>query len=128
MVPVVPYLSYRDAAAALTFMSRAFGATVTTRWDEDGVVQHAEVMLGDGVLMIGTADHPATAVRDRSVGQGLYLVVDDVEGAFARAVDAGATVVFEPEDTEWGTRRARVLDAEGYEWSVGSYHPGASVE
>jgi uncharacterized glyoxalase superfamily protein PhnB len=65
-------------------------------------------------------------VTDRSVGQGVYLVVDDVEATFARALDAGATVVFEPEDTEWGTRRARVLDPEGYEWSLGSYRPGAA--
>jgi uncharacterized glyoxalase superfamily protein PhnB len=126
MATVVPYLSYRDAAAALAFLSRAFGLAVTTRWDDGGVVQHAEVMLGDGAVMIGTADHPAATVTDRSVGQGVYLVVDDVEATFARALDAGATVVFEPEDTEWGTRRARVLDPEGYEWSLGSYRPGAA--
>jgi uncharacterized glyoxalase superfamily protein PhnB len=63
-------------------------------------------------------------VQDRSVGQGVYLVVDDVDAAFARSVDAGASVVFAPEETEWGTRRARVLDPEGYEWSVGTYRPG----
>jgi uncharacterized glyoxalase superfamily protein PhnB len=67
-------------------------------------------------------------VQDRSVGQGVYLVVDDVDAAFARSVDAGAAVVFAPEDTEWCTRRARVLDPEGYEWSVGSYRPGAPAE
>jgi uncharacterized glyoxalase superfamily protein PhnB len=126
MATVVPYLSYRDAAAALAFLSRAFGLAVTTRWDDGGVVQHAEVMLGDGAVMIGTADHPAATVTDRSVGQGVYLVVDDVEATFARALDAGATVVFEPEETEWGTRRAGVLDPEGYEWSLGSYRPGAA--
>lgn len=71
MAPVVPYLSYRDTAAALTFLTQAFGVTVTARWDDDGVVQHAEVVLGDGVVMLGTADHPPTSVTDRSVGQGV---------------------------------------------------------
>lgn len=124
---LVPYLSYRDGAGALRFLEQAFGFTTVLRCDDDeGRVQHAEVRLGDAVVMLGYADHPTPSVEDGSVGQGLYLVLDDVDGAFERARAAGARAVFPPEDTEWGTRRARVLDPEGYEWSFGSYRPGSS--
>ena len=61
------------------------------------------------------------------MGSGLYLALDtaaDVDSWHKRAVSAGGQEVLAPEDTEWGTRRARVLDTEGYEWSVGSHRPG----
>ncbi len=52
--------------------------------------------------------------------------MDDVDTIHARALAAGAAEVFAPEDTEWGTRRARVLDPGGTEWSFGTYAPGAT--
>ena len=53
-----PYLSYRDAAAALGFLKEAFGFTTSVRWDyRDGNVQHAEVTFGEGAVMMGTAEH-----------------------------------------------------------------------
>lgn len=70
------------------------------------------------------ADDDRPRLLNRSTGQGIYLLVDDVDEHHARAIDAGGTTVFEPEDTEWGTRRARVLDPEGVEWSFGTYPPG----
>ena len=93
---------------------------------EGGSVAHAEVRLGDVVLMVATADadYDTPSLRGHSTGSGLYLRVDDVDDIYARATAAGARTVFAPEDTEWGTRRARVLDAEGHEWSFGSYEPG----
>lgn len=121
---VVPYLSYRDADSALRFLQDAFGVEVSVRWGDDrGDVQHAEVSWSGATVMLGTGDHPALEVVDRSTGHGIYLVVDDVDDHFERAVAAGATVVFPPEDTGWGTRRYRVLDPEGNEWSFGSYRP-----
>jgi uncharacterized glyoxalase superfamily protein PhnB len=122
-----PYLSYRDATAALRFLEQAFGFTTSIRWDApDGTVQHAEVTFGDGAVMIGTADHPTAPLEGVSVGQGIYVYVEDVDAHFARAQDGGAQVVYPPEDTEWGTRRYRVLDPEGYEWSFGSHRPGTA--
>jgi uncharacterized glyoxalase superfamily protein PhnB len=53
-------------------------------------------------------------------------VVDDVKDVYEKAVAAGASSVFEPEETEWETWRARVLDPEGHEWSFGTYQPGRS--
>ena len=57
---------------------------------------------------------------------GVYVVVEDVDAHHERAVAAGAEIVYPPEATEWGTRRYRALDPEGYEWSFGSYVPGST--
>jgi uncharacterized glyoxalase superfamily protein PhnB len=122
------YLSYRDAPAALDWFT-ALGFEVVTRQNgSDGVIVHSEVRLGVIVLMIASADgdYDTPALRGRSTGNGLYLRVEDVDGLYQRAVDAGARTVFAPESTEWGSRRARVLDPEGHEWSFGSYEPGQS--
>jgi uncharacterized glyoxalase superfamily protein PhnB len=125
------YLSYRDAPAALRWME-AVGFTLVRRADaEDGTVVHAEVCWDDVVLMVASddADYVRPPLLGRSTGSGLYLVLDgaaDVDDRFDRAVAAGGTAVFAPEDTEWGTRRARVLDPGGQEWSFGTYAPGVT--
>jgi uncharacterized glyoxalase superfamily protein PhnB len=116
----VPYFGYRDAAAALRFLSSAFGFETVTDWRGDnGSVVHAEMRFGDAVLMLGSGPH-----GDPS-GVGVYAVVEDVDAHCSRAVEAGAELVYGPEDTEWGTRRYRCRDPEGYEWSFGSYVPGS---
>ncbi|WP_208542824.1 VOC family protein [Nocardioides euryhalodurans] len=97
----------------------------------DGSVLHAEVRYGDAVLMVATADgdYQVPPLLGLSTGGGLYLWMDDasaVDTWFGRAVEAGARSVFPPEDTAWSTRRARVLDPEGHEWSAGTYRPGRS--
>ena len=125
------YLSYRDAPAGLDWLQRV-GFEVVSRQDgADGGVLHAEVRLGEVVLMVATADAPYEAPRlhGRSTGGGLYLWLpeaSDVVTWHAAALDGGGHEVIAPEDTEWGTRRARVLDPEGHEWSVGTYRPGAT--
>jgi uncharacterized glyoxalase superfamily protein PhnB len=123
---VVPYLSYRDGPAAIAWLEAIGFATVARQDGDGGAVAHAELTLGDAVVMLATADGDYTVppLVDRSTGTGLYLHVDDVGAIHAAAIDAGATSVFPPEATEWGTERARVLDPEGHEWSFGSYQPG----
>ncbi|MET8850776.1 VOC family protein [Amycolatopsis sp. NPDC004625] len=96
-----------------------------------GSVVHSEARLGSVVLMIATADaeYDRPRLLGRSTGDGLYLWFDRsdlVDDWCTRAVAAGARSVIAPEDTEWGTRRARVLDPQGKEWSAGTYRPGAS--
>ncbi|MBV9821093.1 MAG: VOC family protein [Actinobacteria bacterium] len=120
------YLSYRDTPAALEWF-QALGFTVSIRQDgPNGTVAHAEVRLGSVVLMVASADaeYDVPALRGNSTGGGLYLLVDDVDAVHSRALAAGAREVFGPEPTGWGSRRSRVLDAEGHEWSFGSYRPG----
>jgi uncharacterized glyoxalase superfamily protein PhnB len=124
------YLSYRDAPGALEWL-QAIGFAVVRRADaEDGTVAHAELRCDDVVLMVASYDAPyqRAPLVGSSTGGGLYLVLDDaaaVDDRYRRGIEAGGTSVFPPEDTEWGTRRARLLDPEGSEWSFGSYAPGA---
>jgi uncharacterized glyoxalase superfamily protein PhnB len=125
------YLSYRDAPAALRWLE-AVGFGVVPRSDgEDGTVAHAEVRCDDVVLMVAgyDADYGRPPLVGHSTGSGLYLVLDDaadVDDRFARGVAAGGTAVLTSQDTEWGTRRARLLDPEGQEWSLGTYAPGGT--
>ena len=120
------YLSYRDAPAALDWLA-ACGFTTVRRIDgDDGRVIHAEVRLGEAVVIVSSNDDDIdhALLVGKPTGHGIYLMVPDVDDVYSRAVAAGATPVIPPEDTEWTTRRARVLDPEGIEWSYGSYEPG----
>ena len=83
---------------------------------------HGEMAFGNGVIMMGTAD---TAPAKQS--PGVYLVVADVDAHYERAKTAGATIVYPPEDTEFGTRRYRARDLEGHEWSFGTYAPSTEA-
>lgn len=92
-------------------------------------VVHAEVRLGDSVVMIAGADtdYDGPGLNGASVGSGVYLCFPEPEAVddwYAAAVAAGAQPVLPPEETAWGSRRARVLDTEGHEWSAGNYQPG----
>jgi len=125
------YLSYRDAPAALVWL-QAVGFEIVRRQDgNEGAVLHSEVRMGDAVLMVASADadYDRPRLLGQSTGYGVYLLFDDpaeVDEWHDRAVRAGGRSVIPPEDTEWGSRRARVLDLEGGEWSAGTYEPGLS--
>jgi uncharacterized glyoxalase superfamily protein PhnB len=88
---------------------------------------HAETAFGAGVVMIGTGEPPAEgdAAATSPTGHSVYVVVGDVDAHHERAKSAGARIVYGPEETDFGTRRYRVLDPEGYEWSFGTYSPSA---
>ncbi|GHJ98051.1 glyoxalase [Streptomyces sp. NE5-10] len=123
------YLSYRDTEAALAWLSEVGFELVRRQDAEDGSLAHAEVRCGSVVLMVAGAhdEYSRPALRGTSTGSGLYLCLPSpaaVDRWYFRAVSAGGVPVIEPEATEWGTRRARVLDPEGHEWSVGTYRPG----
>ena len=93
----------------------------------NAVTYVASLSFGDGRVMLGSGEPPAPDAGRESGSSprahGVYVVVDDVDASHERAVAAGARVVYPPEDTDFGTRRHRVLDLEGYEWSFGSYSP-----
>jgi uncharacterized glyoxalase superfamily protein PhnB len=122
------YLSYPDAPAALEWMERVGFAVVRRQDAPSGQVVHAEVRLGDAVLMVASNDakYQRPPLVGRSTGQGVYLLLDDVDEFYRDAVAAGGTSVIEPESTAWGAKRARVLDPQGQEWSVGTYEPGVA--
>jgi uncharacterized glyoxalase superfamily protein PhnB len=123
------YYSYRNAPEAIEWLMRAFGFERVRQQDgAEGTIQHAELRLGDAVIMVASADadYLLPPVRGRSTGHGAYLLVEDVDALYERAIARGATAVIGPEMTTWGTKRCRVLDPEGYEWSFGTYEPGVT--
>jgi uncharacterized glyoxalase superfamily protein PhnB len=126
MTSLFAYLSYRDAPSAIDWLEAIGFQVVARQPGDDGSVVHAELRLGGAVVMLATndADYGVRPLLGHSTGSGLYLLVDDVDAIYTAAIQAGATAVLEPQKTEWGTERARVLDPEGREWSFGTYEPG----
>jgi uncharacterized glyoxalase superfamily protein PhnB len=126
MTALHAYLSYRDAPAAIAWLEALGFAAVARQDGPGGSVAHAELRRGDATVMLASADadYEVPPLRGSSTGIGVYLVVDDVDALHAAAIAAGGRDVIAPEDTGWGSRRARVLDPEGYEWSFGTYAPG----
>ena len=120
---VFPYLCVRDAAAAIEFYTRLFGAEELLRLtDAGGRIAHAELKLGPVVVMLAD-EHPEYGIRSPlafgGTGLTLHLHVDDVDILTARARNAGATVLREPEDHGHGERQSRVRDPFGHEWLLG---------
>ncbi len=133
---VMPTLRYRNAPAAIDWLCRVFGfARHAVHTLPDGTIAHAELTLGSGMIMLGSA-------RDDEYGRGFktpgelggvetrssYLVAADVDAVYARAQAAGATIVRPLKDTGYGSREFTVKDPEGHSWSVGTYDPWAAHE
>ena len=123
---VWPCLSFRDAHAMVAFLTEAFGfekRAVYTRENDLTVVEHGELRwpLGGGV-MFGSAGKDDTPFGQRRPGNdSLYLVCDDPDGLFARATAAGAEIVRELRDEDYGSRGFTARDPEGNLWSFGTY-------
>ena len=127
---IFPALRYRDADAALDFLERAFGADEkAVHRGEDGAVAHAELRLGAGIVMLGQYSEDGflggETPRPLSSTVSLYVVIPDPDGHHDTARAAGATVVRELQDTDYGSREYSVRDLEGNLWSFGTYDPYA---
>ena len=129
---MIPALRYRDAPAAIEFLCRAFGFEKhLVVPGEANVIEHAQLVFGNGMIMLGhgtrrrlRASRP-TAARPRRRLAGHYVVVADADEHHARAVAAGAKIVEELEDKDYGGRGYGCLDPEGNVWSFGTYDPWA---
>ena len=123
---ITPHLVVRNAAEAITFYKRAFGAEELTRMNgPDGEsIMHAELRIGDSVLFL-CGEFPEMGARSpQSIGGTpvtLHLYVDNVDRAYARTVEAGATAVMPPQDQFWGDRYAKVTDPFGHHWSLATH-------
>ena len=118
-------LRYRDCPAAIDFLTNAFGFERVVVHEEGGVVQHGELRLGDSMVMVGS-DRPDDAVHGNRVGLGwTYIGTDGTDALFERAKAAGAEIVRELQDTDYGAREYSVRDLEGHLWSFGTYRPQA---
>jgi PhnB protein len=113
---VTPYLVVPDADAELEFLKTAFGGVeVTCARNPDGAVMHAEIRIGDSLVMMGQAGGAVQALN-----AALYLWVPDVDGSYAKALAAGAVSQAAPEDKPYGHRNAGVVDRNGITWWIGS--------
>lgn len=121
---VWPTLCYDDALAAIGFLTSAFGFTTTAVYaddDDPSKIVHAELALpSGGGVMLGSVPRPEGWPDVRGRGS-TYCVTDEVDEVFERAVAAGARVLREPRDEDYGGRDFVVLDPEGNQWSFGTY-------
>jgi len=121
---IFPSLRYSDPEAAIEFLVSAFGGERHAVYlDDNGTIRHAEVRLGNGIVMLGPPqpDLPAT----RGGGGGIYIVVEDADVHCNRAGDAGAEISRDLQDTDYGSRAYSARDPEGNEWHFGTYQPFA---
>ena len=121
---VWPTLVYADAPAALRFLSEAFGfeEALVVPGDGEGVVAHAELRwpLGGGV-MLGSVRSDGLLGEQHAGVASVYVVTDEPDALFTRATAAGAEVVRELRDEDFGSRSFTVKDPEGNLWSFGTY-------
>lgn len=122
---------YDDAAAAIDWLSNAFGFEVRLEIEHDGRVAHSQLVFGDGMLMVGSAGgapprpERAGCVAPRAVGgsntQRICVFVDDADAHCRRARAAGATIAAEPKTQDygpdyWSDRCYEAIDPEGHHW------------
>ena len=125
MHSLTPHLVCRDAAAAIDFYGRAFGAIERFRLPApNGKIVHACVQIGDSQLFLvdEMPEHGALgpqALKGSPVT--IHLQVQDADATFARAVAAGATVTMPLADMFWGDRYGRVVDPFGHHWSIATH-------
>jgi PhnB protein len=121
-----PYLAVDGARDAMAFYCDVLGFTPRGGVMEspDGRVGHAELELGGSVLMVADEWPEVDNLGPTSIGGSpvmLNIYVPDVDATFAKAVEAGAKVLREPEDQFYGDRMATFLDPWGHKWSIGSH-------
>ena len=122
---VTPYLTLSNAARALDFYKRAFGAQELMRMDgPDGKIGHAEIKIGDSKIMLADEMPGGGSQSPQSLGGttgGIFLYVDNVDTVFSQAVSAGAKAEAQPTDMFWGDRFARVTDRWGNDWGLAAH-------
>jgi PhnB protein len=122
---VSPHLSVVGGADAIDFYTSIFGASERMRMAApDGSVVHAEIQIGDSVLMIGEEMPGGVDPSPKTLGGSpvaLFVYLEDVDDVFRRAVEAGATAVSEPEDQFYGDRVGMFDDPFGHRWNVATH-------
>jgi PhnB protein len=122
---VTPYLAVGDAVAAIEYYEKAFGAKERVRMDTpDGRIGHAELEIGDSLVMLSDPFPQATTRPPQELGgtsASVFLYVEDVDAVVKQAVDAGATITMEVADQFWGDRFGSVTDPFGHSWSIATH-------
>lgn len=131
---VIPTMRYRNAPAMIEWLSKVFGFERHAVYEgANGTIDHAELELHGGMIMLGS-------MKDDEYGRGFrppgelggaetrsaYIVVEDADAAYQRALEAGAVVVRPIAEMPYGSREFTVKDPEGHSWSAGTYDPWAA--
>ena len=129
---VTPYLCVNDAAGAIEFYKRAFGAQETVRMDAPGgKIGHAELKIGDSMIMLSD-EMPGGGCRAPSSLGGtttsVFLYIEDVDSLFNQAASAGAKVEMPPADMFWGDRFAKLSDPYGHSWALATHKEDVAPE
>jgi PhnB protein len=129
---VTPYLIVHDAVRAIEFYKQAFGATELMRFEgPPGKIGHAEIKIGDSVVMLAD-EHPGAMARSpRMLGGspvGLLIYVVDVDARFKQAVAAGAKVLRPLQDQFYGDRTGTVEDPFGHQWTLATHTEDVTLE
>ncbi|HEY7334300.1 MAG TPA: VOC family protein [Bryobacteraceae bacterium] len=122
---LTPYLVVNDARKAIEFYQRAFGAQQITKMDgPEGKIMHAEIKIGDSMLMLADEMGGSGARSPKSLGgttTGIMLYVDNVDTTFKQAISAGAKADQQPADMFWGDRYGKITDPFGHSWSLATH-------
>jgi PhnB protein len=122
---VTPYLYLRNAPKAIEFYKNVFGAKEVMRMPgPDGKIMHAEIKIGDSIIMLTEENRGMEALGPLTVGgstSSLYVYVDDVDSVAQKAVSAGAKLTRPVKDQFYGDRSGSFTDPFGYVWSVGTH-------
>jgi uncharacterized glyoxalase superfamily protein PhnB len=129
---VIPCLRYRDAPAAIDWLCSTFGfERHLVVPGENGTIAHAQLSFGNGMIMLGSesndSEYGKLIVHPEQIGgkqtQTVYLTVSDADVVYRRALEAGAAIVIEITDEDYGGRGFTCRDPEGHVWSIGTYDP-----
>ena len=130
---IIPCLRYRDAPKAIEWLCRTFGfEKQLVVPNADGTIAHAQLSFGNGMIMLGSVLEVETEFgrlikQPNEIGgfetQSAYVVVSDADAIYARAKAAGAEIVIEIKDEDYGGRDFSCRDLEGHLWNIGTYDP-----
>ncbi len=121
---VTPYLIVKDVDVLLNFLTKVFDAEIKDRMTlKEGTVNHAEVKIGNSVIMIGKSnnDYPPQNTI-------LYVFVEDTDKTYNKAIQEGAELIMKPQDQFYGDRNAGVKDSSGISWWIASHVEDVSPE
>jgi len=122
---VTPYLTLSDAASAIDFYKKAFGATENFRMARpDGKIGHAEIKIGDSIVMLADESPRSDSRSPQSLGgttSGIFLYVENVDAVFDTAVKAGAKVQQPLINMFWGDRFGGLTDPFGHSWALATH-------
>jgi PhnB protein len=129
---ITPYLAVENAPEAIDFYKRALGAKERVRMPgPGGSVMHAELEIGDSVVMLSDPFPQASTKPPKELGGtsvSIMVYVDNIDSLYKQAIDAGATSLMEPDDMFWGDRFGSVQDPFGHSWTIATHVEDVSPE